>query len=115
MPESDGPNRTSRQFRTLRTSSFGKTLERQLLFAPGARGCHLSPEDMKVFVIRQEFAVLDGIGILIIFSLRNCDDFRNQSNIRILIRRNRLHGFRCRPAGDSDQRIGFRMQILTGT
>ena len=52
--------------------------------------------------------MLDGVGTLIIFFFRNRDDFRNQSNIRILIRRNRLRRFRCRRDSDSDRRIGFR-------
>ena len=52
--------------------------------------------------------MLDGIGTLIIFSFMNRDDFRNQSNIRILIRRDRLRRFRRRRDRDSDRRVGFR-------
>ena len=50
--------------------------------------------------------MLDGVGTLIIFFFRNRDD-KNQSNIRILIKRNRLRRFRCRRDNDSDRRIGF--------
>ena len=53
-------------------------------------------------------SVLGGVGTLIIFSFRNRDDLRNQSNTRLLVRRVRLRRFRCRRDGDSDRRIGFR-------
>ena len=45
--------------------------------------------------------MLDGVEPLMIFFFRNRDDFRNQINIRILIRRNRLCRFRRIRDGDS--------------
>ena len=88
MRGSDGPNAKSGRVRISRTSCLGKTLERILLFAPGACGGHLSLYDLQAFVIRRGFHMLDGVGTLILFFLMNCDDFRNQSNIRILVKKN---------------------------
>ena len=88
--------------------------DRAPLFSRLARTVATSTSRTSMPSSSDEDSVLDIVGTLIIFFFMNRDDFRNQSNIRILIIRNRMRIFRCRRDSDSNRRIDSE-EIVTGT